>query len=214
MRRMIMAVLFLSFAASTAFAAAVTVEFIGEVEYNQINNGVFSAVGSGNAVHATFKVDSENFIDSTNYGVRAYPIEVGSFALTIGSVGPVGLANPQPDGATSYFCVRNADPVADGFFIANDTEWDYVLPAVDVPAQLDPFFTMHWSVGYEGTTLASRDIADAVGSYGYTGLTNFYTALSDAWADPMGLVYVQINISMDAVANDDMSFGEVKNLFR
>jgi hypothetical protein len=199
--------------AGAALAETVTIEFHGEVEYNQINSGVFADVNSGDLVLATFTVESDNFVDSDTYGVRSFPIDLGSFALTIGTVGPIPLVDPQPDGLTSYFVLRNDDPAADGFFVGNDPEWPYINPALDVPAQIDPYFGFHWEVGYEGDVLASRDILDAVGTYDYTGLTSFYTTIADAWADAMGLIYTQTVISVESVAVENTTWSEVKALF-
>ena len=196
-----------------ALAETVRIDCIGSVEYSQVNQGVFADVNSGDAVLATFTIDSDDFIDSDTYGVRSYPVDLASFELTIGSVGPVGLVIPQPDGLTTYFNLRNDDPAADGFFVANDTEWDYVVPAIDEPGQIDPYFGFRWSVGYEGDTLQSRDIVAAVGVYDYTGLTNFYTTIADAWADAMGLIYEQIEISVSAVAVQNSTLSDVKALF-
>ncbi len=201
--------------ASIAFAETVTIECIGEVEYNQINQGIYADVNSGDAVLATFTVDSENWEPSPGgYGVRGYPINMDSFELTIGSVGPVGLVDPQPWDQTSYFCLRNADPVADGFYVANNIDSDYSLPRIDVPGGIDDYFAFHWSVGYTEDTFSSLDIMDAIGSYDYTGLTSFYTAIGDSWADAMGLIFIQTNITSGAVATEMTTMGAVKALYR
>ena len=149
MKRFAMVAIALMIAAS-AMAVTVRVECHGEVEYNQINSGAFGAVNSGDAVFATFTIDSDDYNDSTNYGVRTYPINLASFELIIGSAGPIPLVMPQPNGETSYFNLRNADPVSDGFFIANNPESPNGFPALDEPANIDPYFGFHWSVGYTG----------------------------------------------------------------
>ena len=201
--------------ASVATAEIVTIEFIGTVEYSQVNQGVFADVNSGDEVLATFTLDSDNWLPSPNgYGVRGYPIDQASFQLTIGSVGPVALANPQPNGEVTYFNLRNADPVSDGFFIANQLEWDNLLPKLDVPGGLDPFFGFHWSVGYTEETFSSLDIMDAIGSYDYAGLTSFYTVINDAWADPIGMEFVQTNIIASTVATEETNFGAIKAMYR
>lgn len=196
-----------------AMAETVRVDCIGSVEYSQVNQGIFADVNSGDAVLATFTIDSDEYIDSDAYGVRSYPVDLASFELTIGSVGPVGLVIPQPDGLTTYFNLRNDDPAADGFFVANDREWPTVFPSVDVPGGIDPYFNFHWEVGYEGDVLSSLDVIDAVGSYDYTGLTSFYTVIGDAWADAIGLEYVQMVITLEGVATESRSWSGVKNLF-
>jgi len=59
------------------------------------------------------------------------------------------------------------------------------------------------TVGYEGNILDSRDILDAVGTYGYDGLTSFYAAIQDSWADAMGLEFVSMTISTGIVATEN-----------
>jgi hypothetical protein len=201
--------------ATGALAEMVTVEFIGTVEYNQVNQGIFAGVSGGDAVHASFTVDSETWLPSPGgFGVRGYPIDLASFELTIGSVGPVALVMPQPNGETTYFSLRNADPVADGFFISNQLDWDYVLPKLNVPGGLDPYFTFHWSVGYTEDTFSSLDILDAIGSYDYTGLTNFYTVIADSFADPIGLEFVQTIISASIVDTQSTTMSSIKAMYR
>jgi len=196
-----------------ALAETVRIDCIGTVEYSQISSGVFAPVASGDDVLATFTVDSDDYIDSVSYGVRSFPIDLASFELTIGSVGPVALVMPQPDGLTTYFNLRNDDPGADGFFLANNPEWPSVFPSLDVPGGLDPYFNFHWEVGYTGDTLDSRDILLALGSYDYTGLTSFYTVIGDAWADPIGMEYVSMVISTESVATEQSSWTDVKSMF-
>jgi hypothetical protein len=201
--------------ASVAVADIVSVEMVGEVEYSQVNSGPFGAVNSGDAFYASFTLDSEVWEPSPNgYGVRGYPIDVNSFELTIGSVGPVLLVNPQPNGETTYFNLRNADPVADGLFISNQLEWDNVLPKLNVPGGIDPYFTLIWSIGYTEETFSSLDILDALGTYNFDGLTSFYCAIKDAFADPIGLIPTMTVISSPSVAIEEASFGSVKALYR
>lgn len=201
--------------ATGATAETVTIEFIGSVEYNQINQGVFADVNSGDAVYASFNVDSDDWVASPGgYGVRGYVVDLASFELTIGSAGPVNLLNPQPDGETTYFSLRNDDPAADGFFIANEVDWDYNLPKLDAPGGIDPWFNFHWTVGYTGDTFSSLDILDGLGTYDYTGLTSFYTVIGDAWADAMGLEFVQTIISTGTVATESSTMGSIKAIYR
>jgi hypothetical protein len=214
MQKMLLIALTLTLTVGGAMAETVQVDCVGSVEYNQFNSGTFADVNPGDAVLATFTLDSENYIESTSYGVRSYPINMSSYELTIGSVGPVPLVDPQPGGATVYFVVRDADPVADGFFLAGEPEWDYLNAMLDAPGSIDPYLGFHWAVGYEGDVLSSRDILDAVGTYGYDGLTSFYTAIQDAWADPMGLEYVTITISTQTVATESSSWDNLKAIYR
>nr|MEE4269846.1 hypothetical protein [Candidatus Krumholzibacteria bacterium] len=164
---------------------------------------------------ATFTLDSENYVESPGgYGVRGYVVDLASFELTIGSVGPVPLVNPQPNGEVTYFSLRNADPVADGFFFANDVDWDYVVPKLDTPGGLDPYMQMRWAIGYSEETFSSLDIMDAIGSYDYTGLTNFYCTIADGWADPIGFEPAMTVISTEGVATEPATMSGIKALYR
>jgi hypothetical protein len=215
MKHLLVLITALTLLASVASADIVSVEMIGSVEYTQVNQGIFADVNSGDAFYASFTLDSDVWEPSPGgYGVRGYPIDVTSFELTIGSVGPVLLVNPQPNGETTYFNLRNADPVSDGFFISNQLDWDNVLPKLDVPGGIDPYFSLIWSIGYTEETFSSLDILDALGSYNFDGLTSFYCAIKDAFADPIGLIPEVTIISSPSVAIEDVSFGSVKALFR
>ena len=213
MIRPVIVVFALLVAVAPAVAETVRIECFGEVEYSQVNSGVFADVAPGDAVYAVFTVDSADYVDSVNYGVRSYPVALESFSLTIGSAGPVALVVPQPDGLTTYFNLRNDDPAADGFFVANNPEWPSVFPSLDAPAQIDPYFNFHWEVGYNGDVLASRDILDALGTYDFTGLTSFYTVIGDAWADAIGLIYGHMVISTEGVATEVTSWSDLKALY-
>ncbi len=213
MKRFAMVAVAVLIVAAPAVADTVRVECHGEVEYNQINSGAFGVVNSGDPVFATFTIDSDNFVDSVNFGVRSYPINLSSFELTIGAAGPIPLVDPQPNGQTSYFNLRNADPVADGFFIANNPEFPSSFPALDEPANIDPYFGFHWEVGYVGETLDSRDVLDAFGVYDFTGLTSFYTVIADSFADAMGLIYGTMVITPETVATQSTTLSGVKALF-
>ena len=215
MKHLLMLIAALTLLASVASAEIVSVEMIGSVEWNQVNQGIFADVNSGDAFYAGFTLDSTVWEDSPNgYGIRAYPIDVASFELTIGSVGPIYLVNPQPNGETTYFHIRNDDPGVDGLLISNQLEWDYNLPKLDVPGGIDPYFTLIWSIGYTEETFSSLDILDAVGTYDFTGLTSFYCGIKDAFADPIGLIPEMTIISYPSVPVEEASFGSVKALYR
>jgi len=213
MRHIVLA-LALSVLAVPAAAEIVQVQIVCNVEYNQVRNGDLADVVPGDAAVATFTVDSDNYIDSTSYGVRSYPIDMGSFAFTVGSVGPVGLVIPQPENATIYFSLRESDPVSDGFFLSAIPEWPWVNPFLDIPGQLDPYFGYKYEISYAGTTLPTRDILDAVGSYGFDGIESYYLGIQDSWADAIGFTYVQTVITAQAVPTTDTSWGNVKSLYR
>ncbi len=166
----------------------------GEVEYNQVNDGLFADVTAGDPVTIKFQVISDQFTDSTTYNTRGYWIDLASYSMTIGSAS-VGLLDPYPAGNTPYFVLRNNDPVSDGFFVAdNNVDWPWPALPLDEPGIFGPFGT-HFEVGYEGETLESLDIMDAVGIYDYTGLTSFYMTLDDGGMDAMGLIFTEMEIS-------------------
>jgi len=213
MKRLVIITLALMIAAVPAYAEMVRIVCNGTVEYNQVNSGIFADVNSGDTVFAEFCVDSDDYMDSGTYNVRSYPVILSTFQLTIGSVGPVPLVIPQPNGETTYFNLRNDDPAADGMFMANATEWPSLFPSLDVPGGIDPYFNFHWEVGYTGDTFNSLDILDAVGTYDYTGLTSFYTVIGDAWADAIGLEYVSMMIHTEGVAVESKTLTSVKSLF-
>ncbi len=214
MKRFLMITAALMIAAAPAVADIVRVECIGEVEFTQVSFGEFADVISGDPVIATWLVDSEDYMDHPTFGVRAYPLILGSMEVTIGSVGPIAMVDPQPFGRTAYFNMRNADPVADGFFLDCNTDYDVWPVQIMVPANIDPYFGFKWTIGYEGDTFDSLDIVDAVGTYDFTGLTSFYTGLMDAFADAMGFIPSQTIISIETVATEEASWGSVKSLFR
>ena len=64
MKRFAMVIVALMIVAAPALAEIVRVECYGEVEYNQVNFGELAAVNSGDAVYATFTVNSDDYIDS------------------------------------------------------------------------------------------------------------------------------------------------------
>lgn len=215
MKHLLITIAALTLLASASYAEIVSVEMIGEVEWNQVNQGILADVVAGDAVYASFTLDSTVWEDSPNgYGIRAYPIDVASYELTIGSVGPIHLVNPQPNGETTYFHIRHADPVSDGLLISNQLEWDNVLPKLDVPGGIDPYFSFIWSIGYTEETFPSLDIEQCTGSYDFDGLTSFYTGIKDFWADPIGMIPSMTIISSPSVAIEESSFGSVKALFR
>jgi hypothetical protein len=212
--RFLMATLFVLMLAGPALAEMVNVEIISEVEYSQVRDGILANTMPGDLVVASFLVDSDNFIDSTSYGVRAYPIVMTSYQLTVGSVGPISIVDPQPNGATIYFQVRESDPVSDGFCLSGDPEWYMPNPYIDVPGKLEPYMAYEYEIGYLGHTLDSRDILDIAGTYGYDGIESFYSAVQDGWADALGLLYLQTVITAQSVSVEETSWGNVKSLFR
>jgi len=207
--RMLIVVCMLALAAPI-LADAVQVEITGEVEFNQVSTGPFAAVVAGDAVSVMFALDSNDYLDSPSFPTRGYVIDVASFTATYGSVA-VGLQDPFPGGTVPYFVLRDNDPAVDGFFLSTGTDFPAALP-LDVEGNLGPF-GQNFSVGYDGDTLTSLDILDAVGTYDYTGLTNFYFTVGDGPFDAIGLIFGQLTIS-GGVRTEAASWGSVKALFR
>lgn len=209
MRQTALTLVLIALFATTALAVPVEVRINGEVEYSGINSGPFSGAHPGDPANIVFTVDSETFIDSGSFNVRAYPIELSSFTMTFGSA-TAGLQNPYP--GTPYFCIRESDPVADGFFVATtNIDWPSEL-ILDEPGAIGQF-APHFEVGYEGTTLSSLDIVDAVGSYAYDGLTSFWYAMFDDWAEAAGLLFGELIITPLSTATAETSWGQLKSLY-
>jgi hypothetical protein len=180
------------------------------VEYNQITVGSLGDVSAGDPFTWTFLVDSDDFLNSSFYNTRGYPIDLESFSATFGP-STLGFKDPFP--GIPYFVLRESDPVADGFFMAQDNvDWPYPDCPLDEVGILGDF-AVHFEVGYTGDTLATLDILDAVGTYDYTGLTSFYTVVMDGWAEPMGLEYGQLTISVVSAPALDIKPGSCPNSF-
>lgn len=168
----------------------------GSVEWNQVNFGIFADVSYGDPVTMTFEVTSDNYLNSPNYPTRGYVIDQDSYTLTVGPA-TVSLADPYPDGQVPYFVLSNDDPVSDGFFIANNNiDWPWPGLPLNEPGVIGEPFESHFDVGYEGNTISSLDIRDAVGTYDYTGLTRFYFNVVDMGMEPIGLEFTQFEISV------------------
>jgi len=209
MRQTALTLALVALLAGTAAAVPVEVRINGEVEYSGINSGPFGDAGPGDPANMVFTVDSQIFVDSDMYNVRAYAIDPLSFTMTFGTA-TAGLQSPYP--GTPYFCIRESDPVADGFFVTSgDINWPGEL-ILDEPGILGQF-APHFEVGYEGTTLSSLDIIDAAGSYGYDGLTSFWYAMFDDWAEAAGLLFTEVIITPMTTATAATSWSQVKSLY-
>jgi hypothetical protein len=176
-----------------AQAVMVEVEVTGVVEFNQVNFGEFADANSGDPANVSFIVDSDNFVDSSNFPTRGYVVDHASFQLTLGTAS-AGLASPYPAGRTPYFVLRDNDPAVDGFFFA-DNNVDFPFPGLplDEPGQFGPF-TSNYQVTYLGDTLMSLDILEALGTYTFDGLTVFNYAVGDGPLDAIGLIFEQMTI--------------------
>jgi hypothetical protein len=181
---------------SLATAAIVTVTANGVVEFNQINDGFLGNVNPGDAVTMTFTVDSGNFLDSPNFPTRGYEIDQSSFSLAFNG-SPITLQNPFPSGETPWFVIRNDDPAVDGFFVATSVDFPVGVP-LDQAGAIEQFRN-NFSVTYEGSTLNSLDVLDALGFYDFSGLTVFNWTVDDGPFQPLGMVFSDLTISASVV---------------
>jgi hypothetical protein len=195
-----------------AFAETVRVECRGDAVWNQVYSGPLAAVAEGDTVYAVFTLDSQVYVEDVA-GRRLYPIEPASFELTIGSVGPIALVNPQPGESTSYFVVANDLQSGDGFNLVNVPDSPMILPAIDIPAQIDPFYSFTWMMTYSDDTLGSCEILDAVGTYTRDNLLSEGTAISDNWWWAIQINFGHMVITNEGVATETLSWGAVKALF-
>lgn len=195
--------------AASVHAATVQVQITGTVEWNQFGNPPLNGIQFGDAATLTFLLDSNLFDDSPNFPTRGYVIDQSSFNLTLGSVS-LGMQTPFPIGETPYFVLRNNDPAVDGFFIADNTDWPTGVPMNETAAFGN--VVSGFSVGYDGDTLDSLDILDAVGTYDFTGLTSFNFVVSDGSFDPIGILFDQMTISAVAGVPGDLNGDGVVNV--
>ena len=177
----------------TATAAdTVDVRWSGVVEFNLINSGPFADVEAGDSVVATFQVDSDVFTDSVNFPTRGYDVDQSSFSLVLGSVQTV-LQDPFPGGQTPYFVLRDDDPAVDGFWLSTNVDFPLGVPT-DVPGAFGQF-VLNTQVTYEGETLSSLDILDALGTYDFTGLTVFHFTIDDGPFEAMGMLFEELTLT-------------------
>ncbi len=208
--RTVIALVAVMLVGATAHAAMVDVVVTGEVVWNSVSFGEFAVVNGGDPVTLAFAVDSENYVNSGTYPTRGYAIDTATFSLTLGAA-VVGAQDPFP--GVPYFVLRDNDPAVDGFFISTDNvDWPTGVPT-DEPAQIDPYFISTYEVGYTGDTLSSLDILDALGTYDYTGLTNYYFNVNDGPFEAIGIDFFQMVIS-GSTPVEDTSWGRVKALYR
>ncbi|MEM7260965.1 MAG: hypothetical protein AAF488_03180 [Planctomycetota bacterium] len=175
-------------------ADLVNVIMTGEVEFNQISSGTLGAANPGDAAVVTFTVDSDVFT-AGGASVRGYVIDPTTFVLTLGS-NSIGLQNPLPPAETAHFSLRNDDPGVDGFMITNAVSFPNGV-ALNQSGSFGQFRNNSY-VTYDGSTLSSLDILDAVGFYSFTGLTVFNWTIDDGPFNAMGLVFTDLTIALAA----------------
>lgn len=180
--------------AASASAEIVEINIVGTVDFSFLPSGPWSAANPGDDVVMSFRVDSDNYTDSTNFPTRGYSVE--SFALTVAGHTSSALADPYPDGREPLFVIRNDDPAVDGFFLGSSVDGFNDGIAIDEPASILPTFDALFSATYEGTRLESLDILDAVGTYDFAGLSVFNWGIEDGPVQPMGFIFDSWSISV------------------
>ncbi len=174
----------------------ILVEIHGDVFNNRLSVSSLASVNAGDSMTISFELSSTNFVNSMNFPTRGYEIDQSSYAINFSGGESIGLANPWTNPVAPYFVVRESDPVSDGFFMAPNL--DFPFPSLDLNenGQLGPL-NQRFEVSYEGSTLTSLDILDAVGSYDYTGLEVFGLGIGDGFVDDVvGIDYTGMTISI------------------
>jgi hypothetical protein len=196
--------------AASAQAAVVTVTATGQVSYNLIDPPPLGDVNSGEQVVMSFTVDSDNFVEGIPGDTRGYEIDQASFSLSFSGGVEVGLMDPFPAGETPYFTLVDGFPVSDGFFVSTSP-----FSPGGVPLEQDPL-NFNLDLGYVGETLESLDILDAIGVYGYEGLTRFGFTLWQGFPDNVGMEmdFELLTIEEEGVPVSASTWGAVKALYR
>ena len=191
-------------AAKTAFCGAllcatatagtkVEVTVFGTVSFNQINGAPLSNANPGDQAILRFDLDTDLFMNSATFPTRGYEIDKTSFTLTFAGSTTIGLQNPFPPAQTPYFVLRDNDPAVDGFFVATSVNSPIGVP-LDQNGSFGTFMN-NFSVGYDGSTLGSLDILDAIGIYNFTGLQVFNWTIDDGPFNAAGIDFVGLRIA-------------------
>lgn len=130
-----------------------------------------ATVPDGAPVVMSFNVDSDVYVNSGSYPTRGYNIDLNSFTFSVGGQ-PINIMNPQPNGQSAYFVLRDNDPAVDGFFISPGPDLQFPV-GVTIPG-LNPTHDLDFKATYGNTTtLSSLDILDAVGTYDFSGISSY-----------------------------------------
>lgn len=191
-------VTFLLLAAGLAAGGAtagvpIRITVTGTVTFNLITLPPLSGVPVGAPATMTFEVDSDNYVNSPNFPTRGYIIEQSSFLLDFGAV-QIGLQDPFPPGETPYFVIRNNDPAVDGFIVSTDYNGPAGVP-INQAHTNGVYYRDNFYVTYAGSTLPSLSILDALGTYGYTGLSTFNWTITRNGFDFVGIDFTQLEIA-------------------
>ncbi|MBZ0171149.1 MAG: hypothetical protein K8E66_02095 [Phycisphaerales bacterium] len=173
----------------------ILVEIHGEIWGNQLRVSSLATVNPGDTMTISFELDSANFLNSANFPTRGYEIDQASYVINFSGGQSIGLLNPWVDPVAPYFVIRESDPVSDGFFMAPNLDYPYPNLDLNENGQLGPL-NQRFDVSYEGSTLTTLNIIDAVGSYDYTGLQVFGLGIGDGFVDDVvGIDYTGMTIS-------------------
>ena len=195
--------------ATSALAVVVTVEATGQVIWSGIGDPPLGDVNAGEQMVMSFSVDSDVFDEGIPGDTRGYVIDEASFSLSFSGGVVVGLMDPFPAGETPYFTLVDGYPVSDGFFVSTSP-----FSPGGVPLEQDPV-NFNLDLGYEGETLPSLDILDALGEYGYEGMTRFALNFWAVFPDNVGMECDFISMTISAsVAAEEATWSDVKALFR
>ena len=166
----------------------------GEVEFNQINGGELGGVAPGDSVFIALIVDTQTFMDSTNFPTRGYPVvDVIPFGMFFGNGSVARLQSPFPVGQMPFFVLRDDDPAVDGFFLSTNIEFPVGVP-LDQTGQFSQF-TNDFSVTYTGETLSTLNIEDIdQSSFDFSGLTVFNWTINDGPFSAMGIVFERLEV--------------------
>ncbi len=180
-------------ASCMAQADPITITVTGEVAFNRISDGVLAAVSAGDTTTVTFQVDSDDFFDVLPGDLRNYPMDNGSFDLDFGSASTTIVS-----GTEAFFTLVEGFPVSDGFILSTSR----TSPG-GVPLEATPY-NLGFDLGYEGATLGSLDIADAIGVYEFGGLTRFNFTIWSIFPDnvAMEINFVSMEIASDVCVAD------------
>lgn len=195
MKAMVLAIAVWVIGAGQVSAEVFSVIVTGEVEFNQIGSGQLGLVNGGDSVVMSFDVDSDNFVDSAVFPTRGYEIIEDSFSLMMGDV-TLGLQDPFPATETPFFVIRDNDPAVDGFLLASSPDVGFPNGVPIDQAGAFGQFRMVYATTYDTDPLPSLDIADAVGTYDFDGLTVFSMRIADGPVDSaMGMIFSEMMIT-------------------
>ena len=186
MSKTILGIVGLACAAGVAQAQIVDVTAMGQVYFNGISGGQLGTVTAGEIATVSFAVDSSSYIDGNPGDTRSYAMVPGSFVLSFSGGAAVGSSDPAAN-----FTLIDGWPVSDGFWVSNSE----FSPGGIMLDEADYQFDL--SLGYDGGTLASLDIADAFGTYAYDGLTRFSMSVWRVFPDnvQMGMDFLEMTIT-------------------